>query len=129
MSKIATKYQFILDMLSSIGARVYTGKASDKATYPYAVINITTSNNLDEQSDGLFLDVDVWDIEKGANYDAFFAIENLTDLIDSKLNYLRANDSEHGYIVNQINRLTITDENDSIERRKLKYYVKTYNRY
>lgn len=128
MSKMAIKYKFILDTLSSVGAKVYTVKPSNKASYPYVVINFTTSNNLDEQSDGLFLDVDVWDIEK-EDYDAFFAIENLTDVIESKLNYLRANDSEHGYIVNQINRLNITDENGSIERRKLKYYVKTYNRY
>ena len=62
------------------------------------------------------------------NGDVFYDTEAIADKVESRLKYLRESDTEHGYMINQMNRLRVPDEDKEVQHRKLKFYVKAYNR-
>ncbi|MEG0694162.1 MAG: hypothetical protein RR440_00305 [Erysipelotrichaceae bacterium] len=130
MGKMETKYNFFLEKLEHISdiKAVYTVDASDKAIYPYIVIDIPNKNPFDGVSDEVFLDIDIWH-KSSSGKDVFYAIEGIADEVESKLNKLFCDDSEHTYLINQIGRIRIPDTERYIQRRKLKYQIKAYNRY
>lgn len=127
MGSMTSKYDFIMNKLSNI-APVYTVQASSTAKLPYIIVDFTTQNELDCLKDELFLDVDVWHKATSKN-DVFMETEDLADKVESCLKYLRDSDSEHGYVINQINRIRVPDEDKTTQHRKLKFYVKAYNRF
>ena len=127
MGSMVSKYDFIKDKLSDI-APVYIIQAPTSAKYPYIIIDFTTQNELDYLKDELFLDIDIWNKTKMINGDVFYDTEVIADKVESRLKYLRESDSEHGYMINQMNRIRVPDEDKEIQHRKLKYYVKAYNR-
>jgi hypothetical protein len=121
MIKIIEIRKYLLILLKSIHPRVYFEQAPDNAVYPYIVYNLPNSfeEGIMEQ---FVLDIDAWDNSKDTT-----SLETLIDSVDQSLHRKVAvvNDTM-AFIFYRENRLSLTDDDPRIRRRKYVYQIRTY---
>lgn len=120
-SELRTEMQRILKTLHS---RVFFQVATDKAVKPYVVFDFP--NSVDSGTlENFVLDIDVWD----DNLDTT-TLETLIDTIDDTLHKKSILLSDKmGIVIYRENRLTLTDDDPRIRRRKYTYQARTYQKY
>lgn len=119
--------KYLIKELKNITPRVYNEKATKEAIFPYVVVNFATSNIIEKDREDIILEINIWDYMKDS-YDAFVAVEELTNRIDKFLKGNRHIDDNQLLIFQKINRLSIPDTDENIRRRQLRYVVKYYDR-
>lgn len=120
-AELRTEMQRILKVLHN---NVYFQVAPDTATMPYVVFDFP--NSVDSGTlENFVLDIDVWDDSPDTT-----ALETLIDTIDVALHKksILLND-KMGIVIYRENRLTLTDDDPRIRRRKYIYQAKTYQKY
>ena len=120
-SELRTTLQTILKTLH---ARVFFQIAPDTAVMPYVVFDFP--NSVDSGTLEIFvLDIDVWDDSQDTT-----ALETLIDTIDDTIHKksILIND-KMCIVIYRENRLTLTDDDQRIRRRKYIYQAKTYQKY
>ena len=111
-------------MLKSIHPRIYYRSAPDTAAFPYLVYDLPNSTD-DGTLEQFILDVDAWESTNGDTT----GLETLIDSADKSLH-------RKTIIVDDIlavtfyreTRLTLTDDDPNIKRRKYTYEVRTFER-
>ncbi|MDK2800567.1 MAG: hypothetical protein PWQ70_2186 [Clostridiales bacterium] len=98
--------------------------AIDKEQFPMAIFKFPNINEVEYRND-LILEIDIWN---GATANKVIQLEQLTDEIDKKLNRLKYIDDDMQVTIYRLSpyRLNITDEDETIKRRQLRYICKTY---
>jgi len=109
-------------ILKTIHPRVYFNKASETATMPYIVYSLPNSFAIEEQ-DVFSLDVDVWDDEIDTT-----AIETIAHNVWVELHSYKYIDASMQFSIKRSNRIIVTDEDPRINRRKLIFQLKYYDR-
>lgn len=120
-SELRTEMQRILKTLHP---RVFFQVATDIAVKPYVVFDFP--NSVESGSlENFVLDIDVWDDSPDTT-----ALEALIDTIDDTLHKKSILLSDKmGIVIYRENRLTLTDDDPRIRRRKYTYQVRTYQKY
>lgn len=119
--------KYLIKELKKFSPRTYNMRATKDAIFPYVVVNLRTSTISEKNREDVILEVDIWDYARDS-YDAFVTVEELTNRIDKFLKDNRHIDNNQLLIFQKINRLTLPDEDENIERRQLRYVVKYYDR-
>ena len=110
--------------------RVYQRKAPAKASFPYVVWNLPSSDSGYSEREDIILEVDIWD-----NSNLTIVIDTLTGNIDgdgdikNPSGLHRKNIFSDGVLSAKIyrtNRYEIEDEDKTLERRQLRYKIQTY---
>ena len=124
MNKFIEIRKSIQEILKTIHARVFFHVAPDTAVYPYVVFDLP--NSIDSGTlENFVMDIDVWD----DNLDTT-DLETLISAIDVELHKKSVViDDKVGFTIYRENRMTLTDEDPSIRRRKYIYQVRTYQKY
>ena len=119
--EIRTQIQTLLKTLHS---RVFFHVAPDNATFPYVVFDLP--NSVDSGAlENFVLDIDVWDTSTDTTI-----LETLIDTIDESLHKKTILVTDNiGLVIYRENRLTLTDEDPRIRRRKYIYQVRIYQKY
>ena len=92
--------------------------------YPYVEISFPYVNPNNTYSDNVLLFVDIWDNQSGSVEE----IETIAENIDKALNRLKYNDDKIQLSIYKNNpfRYPITDVNVDLQRRQLRFVLKTY---
>jgi hypothetical protein len=120
MIKMVELRKAIQAILATVGT-VYYQQAHDNAVYPYLVYDFPNSTD-DGTLERFVMDLDGWDDKADTT-----ALETLMDEADTLLH--RANLYTEDKVCASIyreNRLSLTDEDRRIRRRKIIYQVRTY---
>ncbi|MCI3922490.1 DUF3168 domain-containing protein [Paenibacillus sp. TRM 82003] len=94
--------------------------ATDDAQYPYIVYDLPNSVD-DGTLENFDLDVDGWSISDDTN-----VIEDLMSKVDAALHRKSVVVGDLALTIYRENRLTLTDDDRRIKRRKYVYQVRTY---
>lgn len=121
------KYEYVTEQLKKSCSRVSFKRAKDNDTFPYVVYNLPSTSEVVANRDDIILEIDIWDIQRDG-YDVISSIENLTDTIDKSLKDIRYLDGKHLLMFQRLNRLVLPDEDKNIERRQLRYLIKSYDK-
>lgn len=119
--------EFLTEELKKFSPRVFNKYANDNAIFPYVVFNIGTSNIIEKDREDVVVEIDIWDYMRDG-YDAVMNIETLTSRIDNFLKNKIYNGENSVLIFEKTNRLTVPDEDERVERRRLRYIVKFYDK-
>ena len=103
-------------------SRVHFQKAPDDTPLPYIVFDLPNSFT-SEDLENFVLDVDIWD-----NNTDTTQLETLAAQIWKSLHKLRIINNKAQLSVYRSNRLTLTDDDPRIRRRKLTFQVKYFDR-
>lgn len=124
MIKMIEIRKIINTSLKSIHPRVYYRNAPDGAAYPYLVYDLP--NSYDEGDlEQFVLDVDAWDVPNGDTT----VLETLIDSADKTLHRKTTTlNNELAVTFYRENRLTLTDDDPNIKRRKYTYEARTFER-
>lgn len=109
-------------LLKQYHSQVYFMQAPDTATFPYVVYDLPNSFT-DEQQEIFNLDIDIWDHSTDTK-----ALETLTNQLWKGLDGHRHIDSKLQFSLYRENRLTLTDDDSSIKRRKLIFQLRYFDR-
>lgn len=101
-------------------ASVYFQKAPASAEFPYLVFDLPTSFN-NAPSEDFLLEIDAWDNNQDTTI-----LENIIDSIDEELNNKIISFDKYKAIFRRENRLTLPDEDPTLNRRQLRYTVRVY---
>ena len=114
----------IQTLLKTLHPRVFFQVAKENAVYPYVVFDLP--NSVDSGTlENFVLDVDVWDVNTDTT-----VLETLINTIDEALHKRTiVIDKKMAFVIYRENRLTLTDDEPSIRRRKYIYQVRTYQKY
>lgn len=121
MSKTLELRKVIQSNLSSVAERVYFEIAPAKATFPYIVYDLSSTNYGNSPRDDVMLIIDIWDKSSDTS-----VIERLTDTIETLLNNLNNPTPTVLPTFYLENRQSIQDEDKSIKRRQLRFEVQNY---
>ena len=124
MNKFSEIRTAIQALLKTLHPRVFFQVAKKNAVYPYVVFDLP--NSVDSGTlENFVLDIDVWDNKTDTT-----ALETLINTIDEALHKktILLND-KMAFVIYRENRLTLTDDEPSIRRRKYTYQVRTYQKY
>ena len=124
MIKVIELRKMINTMLKSIHPRVYYRSAPDTAAFPYLVYDLPNSTD-DGTLEQFILDVDAWESTNGDTT----IVEILIDSADKSLHrktIIVGDDLAVTFY--RENRLTLTDDDPNIKRRKYIYQVRTFER-
>ena len=125
MIKVIEIRKIINIALKSIHPRIYYRSAPDTAVFPYLVYDLPNSTD-DGTLEQFVLDVDAWD--RPSNGDTTI-VEILIDSADKSLHRKTITvDDNLAVTFYRENRLTLTDDDPNIERRKYTYEVRTFER-
>jgi len=124
MIKVIEIRKIINIALKSIHPRVYYRTAPDTAVFPYLVYDLPNSTD-DGTLERFVLDVDAWDSTNGDTT----IVEILIDSADKSLHRKTITvDDNLAVTFYRENRLTLTDDDPDIKRRKYIYQVRTFER-
>ena len=124
MIKVIEIREIIQTALKSVHARVYYRLAPDTAVFPYLVYDLPNSND-DGTLEQFVLDVDAWDSTNGDTT----GLETLIDSADKSLHRKTITVGDNLAVTfYRENRLTLTDDDPNIKRRKYIYQVRTFER-
>ena len=124
MIKVIEIRKIINIALKSIHPRVYYRTAPDTAVFPYLVYDLPNSTD-DGTLEQFVLDVDAWDSINGDTT----ALETLIDNADKSLHRKTITvDDDLAVTFYRESRLTLTDDDPNIKRRKYIYQVRTFER-
>lgn len=115
---------FIYDQIAAIYPKTYFGKVPQDTLYPYVVFHTPSVGEVEVREDTV-LEVDIW-----TNNGDIVELETITDNVDLKINRLLHLDANFQCKIYRDTpyRLTITDEDPIIDRRRLRYNIKLYRR-
>jgi hypothetical protein len=120
MDKMIELRKVIQTYLKSKHARVYFQVAPDNATYPFVVYELPNSID-DGAMERFVLDIDVWDDESDTT-----SLETLASNIDNGLHRLTVMSNGLGCTFYRENRMSMTDDDSRLRRRKLIYQIRTH---
>ncbi|MDD5589477.1 MAG: hypothetical protein PHP92_05455 [Candidatus Nanoarchaeia archaeon] len=110
--------------------RVYQKKAPETKTFPYVVWNLISSDSGYSEAEDFILEIDIWDDKRDTT-----TIDTLVGIIDGDGD-IKAPSGLHrkNIFIESIlsakiyrqNRYEIHDEDETLERRQLRYKMKTY---
>ena len=124
MIKVIEIREIIQTALNSVHPRVYYQTAPDTAAFPYLVYDLPNSTD-DGTLEQFVLDVDAWDSTNGDTT----IVEILIDSADKSLHRKTITvDEVLAVTFYRENRLTLTDDDPNIKRRKYTYEVRTFER-
>ena len=109
-------------LLKAIHPRSYFQTAPDAALFPYVVYDLPNSFSNEEQ-DIFSLDVDIWDNNADTT-----DLETLSSAIWKGLHKYRHIDESIQFTIYKENRLSLTDDDIRIKRRKLIFQIRYYDR-
>lgn len=111
-------------ILKTLHPRVFFHVAPDTAEFPYVVFDFP--NSIDSgYLENYVLDIDVWDVATDTT-----ALETLIGNIDNAIHQKSLMvDGKLGFVIYRQNRLTLTDDDPRIRRRKYTYEMRTYQKY
>jgi len=122
--KVIEIREIINTALKTVHARVYYRTAPDTAVFPYLVYDLPNSTD-DGTLEQFILDVDAWDMPSGDTT----GLETLIDSADKSLHRKTITvDEVLAVTLYRENRLTLTDDDPNIKRRKYIYQVRTFER-
>ena len=115
---------FIYNQIQSVHTKTYFEKAPQGTEYPYVVYHMPNTSEVEVREDTV-LEVDIW-----TNTGDIVELETITDNIDKKLNRLSNLDANFQCKIYRDNpyKLSLTDEDPAIDRRRLRYNIKLYRR-
>ena len=120
---------FIYDQIQAVHPRVFLNKVPQDnpdidTSYPYVVFHTPSVGEVEVREDTV-LEVDIW-----TNNGDIVELETITDNIDKKLNRLSNLDANFQCKIYRDNpyKLSLTDEDPIIDRRRLRYNIKLYRR-
>ena len=124
MIKVIEIRKIINIALKSIHPRVYYRSAPDTAVFPYLVYDLPNSTD-DGTLEQFVLDVDAWESTNGDTT----GLETLIDSADKSLHRKTIIvGGDLAVTLYRENRLTLTDDDPNIKRRKYIYQVRTFER-
>lgn len=124
MIKIIEMRTALQTLLKTLHTRVFFNVAPDNAVFPYIVFDFP--NSIDSGALETFVvDIDCWDDDKDTT-----VLETLIDTIDQEIHKktIFLND-KMGIKLYRENRLSLTDDDPRIRRRKYVYQARTYQKY
>jgi len=114
----------IQTLLKTIDDNVFFMVAKDDATFPYIVFDLPNSIDSGHLENFVF-DIDVWDDDTNTT-----ALEALCSSIDSAIHQHKiVVNNAFGVVFYRDSRLTLTDEDPRIRRRKYIYQARVYQNY
>jgi len=123
--KVIEIRKMIKTQLKTIHPRVYYRTAPDTAVFPYLVYDLPNSTD-DGTLEQFVLDVDAWDSTSGDTTIVEILIDNNAD--KSLHRKTITVDDVLAVTFYRENRLTLTDDDPNIKRRKYIYEVRTFER-
>jgi len=124
MIKVIEIRKIINIALKNIHPRVYYRTAPDTAVFPYLVYDLPNSTD-DGTLEQFILDVDAWESTNGDTT----GLETLIDSADKSLHRKTITvDDNLAVTFYRETRLTLTDDDPNIKRRKYTYEVRTFER-
>jgi len=129
MNTLALK-KAIETFLKTKADRVYQKKAPENKTFPYIVWNLISSDSGYSEREDFTLEVDIWDDDNDTT-----VIDTLTGSIDGDgdikepTGLHRKNFYTQNILSAKLyrqNRFEIHDEDETLERRQLRYKIQTY---
>ena len=124
MIKVIEIREIIQTALKSVHSRVYYRTVPDTTVFPYLVYDLPNSTD-DGTLEQFILDVDAWDDTNGDTT----IVEILIDSADKSLHRKTITVGNNLAVTfYRENRLTLTDDDPNIKRRKYIYQVRTFER-
>lgn len=111
-------------ILRTIHPRVYFQVATDTASFPYVTYDLPNSF-INEEQDIFNLDVDIWDMPVNGDTTE---LEILSSAFWKGLNKYRYIDENIQFSIYRMNRLSLTDDDVRIKRKKLIFQIRYYDR-
>lgn len=123
MIKVLEMRIAINQLLKTLHPRVFFHTADKDADFPHVVFDLPNSNDIGTL-ENFVLDIDVWDTNEDTT-----ELETLIDTIDINLHKKTIFiEGKMGIIFYRENRLTLSDDDPRIHRRKYIYQAKTYQK-
>lgn len=120
MNKMVELRKILQTYLKTKHTKVYFQIAPDHATYPFVVYELPNSID-DGAMENFVLDIDVWDDKSDTT-----ALETLASNIDNGLHRLTVVSNGLGATFYRENRLSLTDDDSRLRRRRLIYQIRTH---
>lgn len=120
MNKMVELRTMIQTYLKTKNSRIYFQIAPDNATYPFVVYELPNSID-DGAMENFVLDIDVWDDKSDTT-----ALETLASDIDNGLHRLTLVQNGLGATFYRTSRLSMTDDDSRLRRRRLIYQIRTH---
>jgi hypothetical protein len=120
MVKMIEIRKVVQSTLKAIHPRVYFQDAPDDAAPPYLVYDLPNSFD-DDPLERFVMDIDGWDKSKDTT-----ALETLMDSIDKEMNKKTIMIQNMAVTFYRENRLSLTDDDPRIIRRKYTYQIRTH---
>jgi hypothetical protein len=120
MIKVIELRKAILSYLKGKHPRVYFQDAPETATFPYLVYDLPNSSD-DGSLERFVMDIDGWDDSKDTT-----ALETLMDSVDKELHRKSVMLQNMAVTFYRENRLSLTDDDPRIRRRKYIYQIRTH---
>lgn len=111
--------------LKTIHTRVYFQQAPDTATFPYIVYNIPSLNDDGEDFQLVTLDIDGWDAPDTGDTTA---LETLMASVNTGMNKKTIVTEDFAVTFYLENKLSLTDDDPRIKRRKYVYQGRLFER-
>lgn len=115
---------YLFNALTAINGNVIPGttRPQDGNTYPCVTYSLPTSSQ-EENREDFILEINIW-----GNKPDCEEIDNITDSIEAKLKKVRYLDENQFLIFQKLNRFELTDTEEYIRRRMLRYLIKREER-
>lgn len=111
-------------ILKTIHPTIYSKNSIDIVDFPYIVYSTPNSFFIEDQ-EVFNLDIDIWDMPEDGDTTI---IETLSNEVWNKLNKLKYIDENIQFSIYRMNRMNVENEDKRIERRKLIFSLKFYDR-
>lgn len=111
-------------ILKTIHPTIYSKNSIDIVDFPYMVYSTPNSFFIEDQ-EVFNLDIDIWDMPEDGDTTI---IETLSNEVWNKLNKLKYIDENIQFSIYRMNRMNVENEDKRIERRKLIFSLKFYDR-
>ena len=112
----------IQSKLVNVTTKAYLEEAPPKTSFPYITYKLPSSDNPDESNlENMILEIDVWDNQSDTT-----ALETLATNVDIELQRSMKIQGNANVRFYRVSRLMLPDSDETIRRRQLRYWLKTY---